>query len=285
MKKNKCACVSFGYFDGIHLGHSSIIDKVIELSKCNNFESKIITFYDENQLVHTTEREKKYFLSKKGVEKVISTKYDASLDLKEILLSASAKIIVVGKNFKFNGSTLETLKNLSKEIGAELLICDLVEYQNEVISNKMIDKAFEDSDYEKYTLLCGHPYTMIGIIEHGKALGRTVGMPTTNLSFTNAKKIPLCGVYSTISWFEDEKFMGLTNMGKRPSVDSENKITIETFILDFDRDVYDKECVLEVRFFIRGVMKFGSLQEVQKQVQKDAIKLREKLEKLFIKEL
>ncbi len=76
--------------------------------------------------------------------------------------------------------------------------------------------------------------------------------------------------------------MGMTNIGKRPSVDDEERITVETFIIDFSQDVYEKECVLEVFFPIRGVIKFNSLQEVQEQVQKDVQASREKLSEFFV---
>ena len=119
---------------------------------------------------------------------------------------------------------------------------------------------------------------MIGEVEHGKALGRTVGMPTANLSSETDKIKPLDGVYATVVHVDDEVYKSMTNIGKRPSVDDFDYVTIEAFILDFARDIYGKTLVLEVHQFVRGVQKFANLEEVQKQVQKDIQKVREVLE-------
>lgn len=114
-----------------------------------------------------------------------------------------------------------------------------------------------------------------GIIEHGKGLGRTVGMPTANINLDSIKmmkgKFPESGVYAskvTVEGF-DGVFDGLTNIGNRPSVDDSSKVTVETLILDFDADLYGKKMTLEITEFIRGIKKFSSLEEVKNQVESD----------------
>ena len=104
---------------------------------------------------------------------------------------------------------------------------------------------------------------------HGKALGRTVGMPTANLGVGERKLIPRHGVYATLSTIDDESYKGLTNIGLRPSVDNYGYVTIETFVLDFAKDIYGKKIRVEVQEFIREVQKFDNLEEVKKQVGKD----------------
>lgn len=118
----------------------------------------------------------------------------------------------------------------------------------------------------------------IGEVEHGKALGRTVGMPTANLGVADSKLKPPSGVYATSVQIDDEVFKSMTNIGKRPSVDDFDYVTIEAFILDFARDIYGKKIILGVRQFVRGVQKFNNLEEVQQQVQKDIQKVREVLQ-------
>lgn len=112
------------------------------------------------------------------------------------------------------------------------------------------------------------PITLSGKIVHGKALGRTVGMPTANLS-VEAGVIPEDGVYATRITINNETFIGVTNIGRRPSVDQETYATVETFIMDFDKDVYGENAVLQVCKYLRPIRKFANLQEVKKQVQKD----------------
>ena len=117
-------------------------------------------------------------------------------------------------------------------------------------------------------------YILEGKVVHGKALGRTVGMPTANLC-TDSKCIPPCGVYATRVIYNEEVFYGVTNIGTRPSIDEDQTISIETHILDFEGDLYGKNIVLEVCKYIRSTQKFGSLQEVQQQVKIDILQVKE----------
>lgn len=107
-----------------------------------------------------------------------------------------------------------------------------------------------------------------GKVVHGKALGRTVGMPTANLCIEKGT-IPEDGVYATRILVNGQWYTSVTNIGRRPTVDKESNITVETYIIDFDKEIYGEQAVLEVHKFLRPVKKFESLQEVQKQVQED----------------
>lgn len=113
------------------------------------------------------------------------------------------------------------------------------------------------------------PVLLTGRVVHGKALGRTVGMPTANIEVTDESLLPDCGVYATRIWMGDEMYLAVTNIGLRPTVDNEQQVTVEAHILDFDRDIYGKIVELEVHKFLRPIQKFGSLEGVQKQVKKD----------------
>lgn len=113
------------------------------------------------------------------------------------------------------------------------------------------------------------PIRLSGTVVRGKALGRTVGMPTANLRITEGA-MPENGVYATRIQIGDRVYTSVTNIGRRPTVDDEAYITVETFIMDFDKEIYGEQAVLEVYQFLRPIQKFDSLQDVQKQVQKDA---------------
>ena len=125
---------------------------------------------------------------------------------------------------------------------------------------------------------------LAGTVVHGRALGRTVGMPTANLAVALGTPLPPPGVYASIMTLPEGRFMGLTNIGTRPTVDRENRISIETYLLDFDRDIYGEEAKLELCFFIRGIQRFNSLEEVWTQVRRDEETAREKLQKIFEQE-
>ena len=115
------------------------------------------------------------------------------------------------------------------------------------------------------------PYILKGNITHGKALGRTVGMPTANLCVTEGI-IPKAGVYATRIKVSDEWFLAVTNIGNRPTVDEKQDVTIESFILDFERDIYGEDVILEVLEYLRPIQKFSGLDAVFAQVKKDAEK-------------
>ena len=112
------------------------------------------------------------------------------------------------------------------------------------------------------------PVILIGEVVRGKSLGRTVGMPTANLCITEGI-IPEEGVYATRIQIGDVVYTSVTNIGRRPTVDDESYITVETFILDFNEEIYGQFVKLEVYKFLRPIQKFSSLEEVQKQVEKD----------------
>lgn len=117
------------------------------------------------------------------------------------------------------------------------------------------------------------PIVLAGKVVHGKELGRTVGMPTANLHIIEGD-LPEPGVYATRIRIDGTWYLSVTNVGTRPSVDSDASLTVETHILDFDRDIYDELVTLEVCKFLRPIQKFESLQAVQEQVQRDILRAR-----------
>ena len=147
---------------------------------------------------------------------------------------------------------------------------------------RYLQMAMEDNDYELFTQLCGHPYEISGTVVHGKGLGRTVQMPTANLDLPGGQLVPNEGVYASIVHLRSGTYIGLTSIGRRPSVDNEERITIETHILDFDEDIYNQNMTIEIRFFLRGVKKFANLKSVRDQVEKDIEASRSKLEHLLL---
>ena len=150
--------------------------------------------------------------------------------------------------------------------------------------SKTIQQAFASADFETYTALRGRPYTLSGVIEHGRALGRTVGMPTANLRVDAGEPLPPDGVYATVTRLPEGKYMGLTNIGPKPSVDDSGRVTVETYLFDFAGDIYGERCDLEIHFRIRGIRKFADLDAVRAQVERDIAAAREKLMHIYTEE-
>ena len=116
---------------------------------------------------------------------------------------------------------------------------------------------------------CNHPYLLTGKVIAGKGLGRTVNMPTANLDISSEAIVPKEGVYATRVTLRGNTYAGLTNVGRRPSVDDDNRTTVETYILDFDEDIYGETLTIEFVSYIRQVMKLANLEEVRQQVNRD----------------
>ncbi len=274
-------CVAFGGFDGVHKGHRVVLKKLIQAAQLNNLTSVVLSLYDPGREVLTTEEEKEYYMQEIGPDILISCETtdpmiekSAEAFIRNVVIGQlGAKVIVVGEDCCFGDrkdGDLELLKAIERETGVQIITCETVLEGAMPITSQRLKEAFLAGEFQRYVHMCEeHPYVMIGEIVHGKALGRTVGMPTANLGVGDNKIKPPNGVYATLSGVENEIYQGLTNIGKRPSVDNYDLITIETFLLDFSKDIYGKPLVLEVYFLIRGVVKFNNLTEVQTQVQKD----------------
>lgn len=266
--------VAFGSFDGVHKGHLELLKALSEKGKKDKKTTVAVSCYSPSVMkegVLTTEEEKAYFIEDTGIDCFISYNMEeGNLSgedfLKEMILGKlGAKVIMTAEHE--NG--LEDLKKAAKQHGCEVCTIGSVLYKDEIISSSLVTKYFMECKLEEVTQMCGHTYIMIGEVVHGKALGRTVGMPTANLGVEDIKLKPPSGVYATRTSVDGEYYQGLTNIGTRPSVDDLPVITIETFLLDFSKDIYGKKLILEVHLFIRGVQKFDNLEQVQNQVQKD----------------
>lgn len=281
-------CVAFGSFDGVHTGHRAVINKLLDVSK-QGLTSVVLSFeYDEALLkekkILSTEVEKQYLLSKNGPDVMISYKIDeqnkdtsAENFIKEILVDKlGAKVIVTGKD----NCNINVLRDCAQKYGYTLAECDTVYADDKPVTAELIIKELEEGILQKANELLGHPYLLMGQVMHGKALGRTVGMPTANLGFSQNKQLPAYGVFGTLSEIEGKSIKGLTNIGKRPSVDNYNYVTVETFLLDYSGDLYDKTIALEICAYIRGIVKFNSLDEVKSQVNKDIESIRAYLDQI-----
>lgn len=279
-------CVAFGRFDGVHIGHRSVIDKLLDISK-QGLTSVVLSFeYDETMLdgkkILSTESEKRYLLNKIGPEVMISYEIneknkDTSMEcfIKEVLVDKlGAKVVVIGTD----NCNINVLRGCSQKYGYMLVECDIVFVDGEPVTSERVARELSEGTLQKANELLGHPYLLLGEVMYGKQLGRTVGMPTANLGFSQYKQLPEHGVYGTVSEIEGKNVKGLTNIGKRPSVDNYNYVTIETFLLDFSGDLYGKTISLEIHAYIRGVKKFNNLSEVKLQVNKDIESIRAYLE-------
>lgn len=292
--KVRNSCIAFGQFDGLHKGHMSIIDELMK-EKASDSTSVLLSLdyacNSTKERVIYTEEEKELILRNSSIDLMISYPFTGDIKkmeperfIKEILIDKlGAKTIVAGEECRFGRDckgSIMTLKYFESKFNYRVVCPKTIKHKGQAVTSKLIKDAICEGNINKANELLGHTFKMMGEVVHGKAIGRTVGMPTANLKVAENKLMPQNGVYATLSEIENKVVKGLTNIGLRPSVDNNDYITIETFLLDFSKDIYGKKIVLDIHTYIRGVIKFDNIDEVKKQVDKDIRSIREYLEKV-----
>ena len=281
--------VALGSLDGLHIGHLSLINKVKELAKDNEGKSMVFTFKNhprtvimaENNLdLLMTNREKIDILLNENVDILALKTFDKEvmkMDPEEFIKwlcnDYSIRGIVVGFNFRFgykNLGDIDLLNELKEKYNYELYVMEPYIYEGDVVSSTRIRKEILNGNVAIANKMLSRPYTINGNVVHGKKLGRQIGFPTANINLTGDKLIPKVGVYYTNVEVNGKIYKGITSIGNNPTVNGK-ELTIETYILDFDKYIYDEEIKLYFIDRIRDEMKFSGIDELVCQLKKDKI--------------
>lgn len=286
-KKFENTYVALGSFDGIHKGHLVLIDEIIQKAKKNGGKSVVYTFENHPLSVVDKERapklllnndDKKEILEELGVDVLCLKKFNndlMKLEPEEFIVNLisefNVKGIVVGFNYKFgykNKGDVQFLKELSKKFNFELCVEDPYKIDEEIVSSTKIRNLISCGDIKKANDMLGRCYCLSGIVVGGKRLGRTIGFPTANLKTLDTMLIPKIGVYYTNVKIKDKIYKGITSVGNNPTVNGKNT-TIETYILDFNEDIYDSNIKVYFISRLRDEKKFSGLDELKKQLEMD----------------
>lgn len=280
--------LTLGVFDGLHLGHQRIMEKVVSRAKAVGAVPTAITFdphpravlHPENAppLLQTLDQRLANFAFL-GIEQAIVIRFDkdfaaqnAETFLHDIVHERlQAKEVYLGKGFFFGknrGGNIELLKRMSEELGFFADEVDEVKLRGTRISSSKIRHFLAEGKVNLVRRMLGRPYGVEGQIVHGFERGRTIGFPTANLK-PNNRVIPKFGVYATATLINNEWRKSITNVGVRPTFDDETAPSIETYVFDFDGDLYGD--VLRVRFLhrIRNERKFNGIEELKSQIERD----------------
>ena len=278
---------ALGFFDGVHLGHTMVLDLCQHLAEDAGAETAAITFDRHPQslfapnpppLLNTTEDRLWLIETWAGIdhvmilpvtEQVMGMPWQAFL---EMLLEEGAVGFVCGHDFRFGHKGEGNAQKLAAFAKERNLPCYIVEEQTmdgEKISSTRIRSLIEKGDVEDAKRLMGHVHIFTGKVVHGQQLGRTIGVPTANLQLPEELVKPAFGVYACRAWVDGNFYVAVTNIGTRPTVDGQG-VTVESWILDFEGDLYGKEITLEFHIFLRPERKFASLEELKQQIQQDA---------------
>ncbi len=271
--------VTLGKFDGIHKGHRKLIRRILQAEK--NGLSSVVFALDNGKGGILVPQERRQMLESMGVSYLIDcpltpevAHMQAEDFVKDILAGRlHAKYLVVGSDFRFGFQRKGDYHLLQEMAGPCDFAVEVVkkeQFSNRDISSSFIREELRKGNMELAGQLLGYPFFVSGEVLHGRQIGRTLGMPTTNLIPSTRKLLPPNGVYVSRTWVDGKKYPGITNIGYKPTVGEHFK-GVETHIFDFDEDLYGKEIVVELLHFCRPEQKFGSLEQLKAQVGEDIV--------------
>lgn len=290
------AVVTIGAFDGVHIGHKKILNRLTELSRLVNGESVLITFWPHPRFVLkkdaepigllNTLEEKIHLLDTYNIDHLLILNFNEEFAkltaddfIENILIKAiGTRFLVLGYDHRFGNNREGSIDylNLNKDrFGIESIEIPKQEIESLAISSTLIRKALLNGDSAVANQNLGYPYLLRGFVIEGNKLGRTIGFPTANIFIEDQDKlIPKNGVYAVYVYIEGERYKGMLNIGVRPTINNDKRRTIEVHIFDFNEDIYGKTVRLELIAFMRDEVKFEGLDALILQLKQDEINSR-----------
>lgn len=283
----KGRALTIGNFDGVHVGHRALLSKVIEEAKQKHLTPTVLTFNPHPLKVLTGQyppvitplKQKFELLEQEGIELIVCLAFDkqfASYTAEEFVKKylvdlLNAKYIVVGYDYRFGKDRkgdFNLLKKLGEKYGFSVSQVDPVYIDGDVVSSTRIRNLVQQGKVRKVRPLLGRYYQVFGEVIHGhKRGGEILNIPTANLELID-ELVPKPGVYAVYAELDNERFLGVANVGYNPTFGN-NKLSVEVHILDFNKNIYQRD--LRVHFVerIRDEKKFSSIEELKKQILKD----------------
>ena len=284
----KPLALSLGMFDGVHLGHKSIINELQKVGSDNNLETAILTFWphprfvfnpnEDLKLLNTLD-EKKFLIEKYGINNLFLKEFDEEFRnltgeefVRQILIKKlNVKYLIIGYDHSFGknkSGNFELLQKLSKELDFEVEQMEAINIHENNISSTKIRNALLKGNIREANEMLGYSYSVSGTVVHGKKLGRTIGYPTANIETESIKLLPKKGAYIVEVFVKDQQYKGMLSIGTNPTVNGE-KLTVEIYILDFNEDIYDKNITVKFRDFLHDEIKFEGLEKLIERLDQD----------------
>ncbi len=281
--------LTIGVFDGVHCGHQKIISALTKDAKKNGATSLVISFYPhpaavlgkrQNVKYLTLPEEKAAILEKMGVDALLTHPFNQKVAahspkefMKEILAHAKVEKLLIGYDFAFGKNRIgdaDYLKSLGFELGYTLQTFQPISSGSAIVSSSRVRDALVCGRVRDAHQLLARPYTLSGSVIRGDGRGRKINIPTANIAISAEKIVPKNGVYVTLAILNGVKHPAVTNIGIRPTfTPDKERANIETHILDFDEEIYGEELKLEFIAYLRDEKKFGSVEELLKQIGED----------------
>lgn len=282
--------VAIGKFDGVHMGHKMLLAEILEQKK-NGLKACVFTFdpapavffgaSDGKEL--TTKEEKRALFEEMGVDILVEFPMDEETAkmapdffvAKVLVEMLGAAYVAAGTDVSFGykgAGNAALLQKMGKEYGYKVKLIDKLCMDGREVSSTYVREALEKGEAALAAGLLGEPYAVCGTVVHGKKLGRTLGFPTVNLIPEECKFMPGNGVYRSVVTVDGKEYKGISNVGYKPTV-SGDKMTygVETYIYDFQEEIYGKEIKVAFCEFCRPEKKFNSVEELKEQIKQDML--------------
>ena len=280
--------IALGFFDGVHLGHGALLNKCSEKARELNAEAAVLTFdvHPDNLIMHqitrmlNTQRDRDYLLEKYyGIKKVILTHFDEEFMRMpwekfvedELVNKYGAIHLIAGYDFHFGYRGMgnpERLREKCAQLGIGCDIMGKVVLDGITVSSTYIRGLVAQGEIELANKFLGHPHTISGTVVQGRKLGRTIGIPTVNIPLQADQLAPLYGVYASRVILPDgSAHEGVTDIGVKPTVASDAVPAAETYIIDYEGDLYGREVRLELYKFLRPEKKFSGVDELKRVIE------------------
>ncbi len=283
--------VTIGNFDGVHLGHQKIILRALEKSKLLKVPLLVISFHPTPQAFFnrpkpsiSSFREKHLMLEKIGVNKHLIINFNRRFSeitaedfVEKILVTKlNIKYLLIGDDFRFGKDRMGDLKMLerfSKKYFFGVENTHSILYSQKRISSSKIRSLLDKGGLSEAANLLGREFSIEGRIAHGNKKGRTINFPTINIPIRR-RLSPILGVFAVIVEIEKQRYYGVCNLGKRPTIGGERTL-LEVYIFDFAKDVYGKNAKVTFKHKVRDEEKFDSFAELKKQIEIDTKKVKD----------
>lgn len=289
--KLRKSIVSVGKFDGLHMGHREIIGKMKGKKEADT-NLVVITFADmpgnvlgdNNSKMILTQNEKIRYFEMQDIDVLIMIE-----DVKDFLMMSAEDFVekilidkldticfVCGDDFRFGKNRVGNVEYLKEHSHNRFEILNLkkIKYEHGEVSSSRIRECIASGNIKKANEMLLSKFSFIGVVEHGNHIGTGMKMPTVNVIPDEDKILPPFGVYASTVVIGKEEYKGITNIGRKPTVSSKEKLGVETHIFDVNLDLYDKIVEIKLYDFIRPERKFDNLDELKAQVDKDMSKVR-----------
>ncbi|MEG1580454.1 MAG: riboflavin biosynthesis protein RibF [Bacteroidaceae bacterium] len=296
INKEKAApsVATIGFFDGVHCGHRALIKQLRKIAHERGLRSMLITFPEHPRLVMngdykpellSTPTEKICQLASTGVDYCVLLPFTAEIAQlsardfmkKYLQQELGVQVLVVGYDHHFGHQANEHFDdyvNYGKELGIDVIQGDACQVDGERISSSAVRLYLQLGDMSKVERCIGAPYAIDGKVIEGHYVGHELGFPTANIDpLSIGKKIPLDGVYAVKVYINGTDYVGMLNIGSRPTIDDSSERSIEVHILNFADDLYGEELHIEFAHRLRAERKFNSREELITQLKRDVVRV------------